>query len=293
MYRIGASRILPRLTKYLYILPALVFLGMFTIYPVLRSAVLSLFETDSVFSYFDFVGLEHYRKMFTSDVFWTVGRNTLVYGVLQVILSTVIGFGVALLANHKCRFSSLFKVAMFYPYILPWSVAAMMWMYALHPTRGLVNALLGIRIQWLNSYDLTLYVLVLISVWKTVGFNFLLFLSGLQQIPKEMYEAYRLESKNPFKSIWMITLPMLAPTTFVTVLLSIVGSFQSVDLIYMLTQGRPGNSTNTLIYYIYQEGITNWNIGYGSALSTFLFVCLLLFTVVYLMAGERKVNYDQ
>lgn len=281
------------LIKYAYILPALVFLGLFTLWPVVRSAALSLFETDAVLSFMDFVGFDHYREMFASDVFWTVGRNTLVYGVLQVLLSTAVGFVLALIANRKSRFASLFKVSMFYPYILPWSVAAMMWMYALHPTRGLVNALLGVRIQWLNSYDLTLYVLVLISVWKTVGFNFLLFLSGLQQIPREMYEAYRLESKNPFRAIWHITLPMLAPTTFVTVLLSIVGSFQSVDLIYMLTQGRPGNSTNTLIYYIYQEGITNWNIGYGSALSTFLFACLLVFTAVYLFIGERKVSYDQ
>lgn len=282
------------LKNYLFIAPAIIFLILFTIYPILRSVYLSFFNTDSVFSFMDFVGLAHYREMFASSVFWEVIANTAVYGVLNVILSTVLGLALALIANSRLNhLKSLFKVSLFYPYILPWTVVAMVWMYMLHPTRGIVNALLGTRIQWLNSYDLTLYVLVLISVWKTVGFNFLLFLSGLQSIPAELYEACRLESGSSFRSLWHITLPLLSPTTFVTVLLAIVGSFQSVDLVYIMTQGRPGNSTNTLIYYIYQEGIANWNIGYGSALSTFLFVSLLLFTIVYLFTCEKRVNYDQ
>lgn len=279
---------------YICVAPAQIFLTLFTIYPVLRSVYLSFHETDAVLSFMKFTGLSQYTAMFTSPVFWEVTKNTLVYGIVQVVLSTVLGLFLAVAANSKKnRLKSLFKISLFYPYILPWTVGAMIWMYLLHPTRGLVNILLGTRIQWLNSYELTLYVLALISVWKTVGFNFLLFLSGLQSIPKEMYEAYDLESKSRWKALIHITVPMLGPTTFVTVLLSIVGSFQSVDLIYMLTQGRPGNSTNTLIYYIYQEGITNWNIGYGSALSTFLFLCLLIFTVFYLRMGERNVNYDQ
>lgn len=280
-------------TGYLYIAPAIIFLLMFTIYPIFRSIYLSFYNTDTMFSFMDFVGLEHYREMFSNKVFWEVSWNTIVYGVLQVVLTTVLGLALALVANSKSnRFPALFKTAMFYPYILPWTVVAMVWMYMLHPTRGIINALLNVRIQWLNSYGLTLIVLVIISVWKSVGFNFLLFLSGLQSIPEDLYEAFHLESNNHLKSFWHITLPMISPTIFVAVLLSVVGSFQSVDLIYIMTQGRPGNSTNTLIYYIYQQGITSWNIGYGSALSTILFVVLLLFTVAYVVLSERKVNYE-
>ena len=102
-----------------------------------------------------------------------------------------------------------------------------------------------------------------------------------------------MDSKSVVKWVWHVVIPLISPTAFAVILLSVVGSFQSVDLIYILTQGRPGNSTNTMIYYIYQEGITNWDIGYGSALSTVLFLGLLLFTVVYLFVGERKVNYEQ
>lgn len=279
--------------NYLYVLPALLFLILFTAYPIIRSVYLSFFDTDAVFSFMKFVGLKHYKEMFQNAVFREVCGNTLIYGVLQVVFSTICGFLIALLANSKRNhFKSFFKVSLFYPYILPWTVGAMIWMYLLHPTRGMINALLNTRIQWLNSYDLTLYVLVFISVWKTVGFNFLLFLSGMQSIPKALYEAYSLDSKSSFGAVRYITIPMLGPTTFVTVLLSIVGSFQSVDLIYIMTQGRPGNSTNTLIYYIYQEGITSWNIGYGSALSTILFLCLLIFTMIYIWMGERKVQYE-
>lgn len=283
-----------QLKNYLYVIPALIFLVLFTIYPVLRSVYLSFYDTDSVFSYMQFVGVQHYVEMFQSEVFWEVCANTLIYGVLQVVLATVFGFILALIANsRRNKFKSLFKVSLFYPYILPWTVAAMVWMYMLHPTRGLLNAIFNTRIQWLNSYSLTLYVLVIISVWKTVGFNFLLFLSGMQGISEDLYEAFSLESGSVWKSIRYITIPMLAPTTFAAVLLAIVGSFQSVDLIYILTQGRPGNSTNTLIYYIYQEGITNWNIGYGSALSTVLFAGLLIFTIVYIALGEGKVGYEK
>lgn len=279
---------------YLFVAPAILFLALFTLYPILRSGFLSFFDTDQVFSFLEFVGFKHYREMFADPVFWEVAGNTLVYGGLQVLFTTLMGLGCALIANsRRNRLKGLFKLSMVYPYILPWTVAAMVWMYMLHPTRGVVNALLGTRIQWLNSYDITLYALVAVSVWKTMGYNFLLFLAGLQSIPQELYEAARLESDSWRKQLRHITLPLLSPTTFVAVLLSVVGSFQSVDLIYIMTQGRPGNSTNTLIYYIYQQGITSWNIGYGSALSTVLFAALLLFTVIYLSFGEKRISYER
>ncbi len=291
--KLSAHKLARACKPYLYVAPAILFLVLFTLYPILRSVYLSFFNTDQVFSFMEFVGLAHYREMFASPVFWEVAKNTLVYGVLQVIFTTVLGLLLALVANSRHgRFKSLFKVAVFYPYILPWSVAAMIWMYMLHPTRGLVNALLGLRIQWLNSYEITLLALVLVAVWKTAGFSFLIFLAGLQAIPGELYEAARLETGSRLKTFRYITLPMLSPTSFVSVLLSVVGSFQSVDLIYIMTQGRPGNATNTLIYYVYQQGVAGWNIGYGSALSTILFAALLIFTIIYILLGEKRVNYE-
>ena len=279
---------------YLFVTPAIGFLLVFTIYPIFKSIGLSFYDTDAIQSFMEFVGLKHYRDMFANNVFWEVMGNTMIYSVLQVVLTTVLGLLFALIANSKRnRCSSLFKVSLFYPYILPWTVAAMVWIYMLNPTRGIFNILLGTRIQWLNSYDLTLYVLIIICVWKTVGYNFLLFLSGLQSIPEELYEASKMETNSAFKTFWYITRPLLSPTTFIAVLFSIVGSFQSIDLIYIMTSGGPENATNTLIYYIYQQGIIRWNVGYGSALSTVLFVILLIFTILYIILGERRINYDR
>ena len=280
--------------NYIYVLPALIFLLLFTVYPILKSAYLSFFETDSVYSFMNYVGLSNYREMFADKTFWVVLKNTFVFAILQVILSTVLGFLFALIANNRyVKIKGLFRVASFYPYVCPWSVVAMIWMYLLHPSRGMINAVFKSRINWLNSYQYTLFVLILITVWKTVGFNLLLFLSGMQSIPHELYEAYSLESKKSIKAIRHITIPLLGPTTFVSILLSIVGAFQSVDIIYIMTQGRPGNSSNVLVYYIYQKGIASWNIGYASALSTVLVVLLLLFTAIYIRYGERIVKYDE
>ena len=124
-------------------------------------------------------------------------------------------------------------------------------------------------------------------------FNFLLFLSGLQSIPREFYEAAKLETNSWFHQFRYITLPMLSPTTFVVVLLAIIGSFQSVDLVYIMTQGGPANRTNVIIHYVYQQGIASWRLGYGSALSFLLFAVLLILTVVYLLFMEKRVQYER
>lgn len=282
-----------QIKPYLYTAPALVFLLLFTIYPILRQLVLSFYNTDAMFSRIEFAGLAHYREMFADPVFWEVAKNTLVYCSLQVIFSVLSGLVSALVANKGIgRLDPLFKTAVLYPYLLPWTAAAMIWMYLLHPTRGIVNALLGMRIQWLNDFQLTLYVLAFISAWKTAGFSFLLFLAGLQNIPRYLYDSFLLETNSRPLAFRYITLPMLGPAFFAALLLSVAGSFQSADIVYVATQGRPGNASNVLIYHIYQQGIARRNIGYGSALSTILFFALLAFTVCYILWGEKKIQYD-
>lgn len=282
------------LKPYLYVLPITLLLSVFTIFPILRTVFLSFTDTDAVISYLNFAGVRHYLEMVSSSVFWTIVFNTVLYSVVTVSVSVVIGFLCAVAANSKrTRLGGLFKVSMFYPYILPWTVAAMVWIYLYNPTRGVINHLLNTRIDWLNSYQFALWALMLVYIWKVAGFNFLLFLSGLQTIPEELYEAASLETRSHFQVLRYITVPLISPTTFVTILLAVVQSFQSVDLVYIMTSGRPGNATNVMIYSIYQEGIINWNVGYASALSTVLFLMLLVFTLLYLKMGERGVSYER
>ena len=279
---------------YIFIAPALVFLGTFTLFPIFRTLYLSFFRWGVLSPEPTFIGLENYREAFSSPIFWQVWRNTLTYSALTVAGTVFLGLLLAVLGNNeRIKGQTFFRTAMFYPHMLPWAVAAMVWMWMFQPRRGLINNLFGLRIDWLRSAEYALLALIIVAIWKGIGFNFLLFLSGLQSIPREFYEAAKLETNSWFHQFRYITLPMLSPTTFVVVLLAIIGSFQSVDLVYIMTQGGPANRTNVIIHYVYQQGIASWRLGYGSALSFLLFAVLLILTVVYLLFMEKRVQYER
>lgn len=289
-----ANRRLRLLKPYVFLAPAFVFLGAFTIYPILWTFVLGFFQWGVLSPEPVFVGLQNYRHAFASPTFGRVWQNTIVFSVATVSATVVLGLFLAILSESgKIRFKAFFRTALWYPHVIPWAVASMVWMWMYQPSRGLINNLFGLNIDWLRSATFALPALIVVAIWKGVGFNFLLYLSGLQSVPNEFYDAARLETSNRFRVFRYITLPMLSPTTFVVVLLSIIGSFQSVDMVYIMTQGGPANRTNLMIYYIYQQGISSWRLGYGSALSFVLFFVLLTLTSLYIVIMERRVHYDR
>ena len=279
---------------YLFILPMVIVFGVFSVYPMIRSIYLSFMETNATATEKTFVGLANYLAMLNDRRLPRIVQNTLIYGLSQVILSIGLGMLLAAIANsNSVKFRTLFRVSTFYPYILPMAVVAMVWIYLYNPHRGAINLLIGERIQWLNSYETVLPALIAVAVWKSLGFNFLLILAGMQNISQEFYEAASLETKSQVKQYFHITLPMLKPTLFNVILLSVTGSFQSMDLISIMTKGGPGDASNVMMYYIYQEGIISRRIGYGSALSTAFLLVLFAFTYVYLTYGERMVDYER
>ena len=279
---------------YLFILPMVLVFGVFSVYPMLRTIFLSLMETNATATEMSFVGVENFATMLADKRLPRIVWNTFIYGFAQVILSIVIGLFLAAIANSKnLRFRTLFRVATFYPYILPMAVVAMVWIYLYNPTRGAINLILGQRIQWLNSYDTVMPALILVSLWKSLGFNILMILAGMQNISQEFYEAASLETKSSVKQYFSITLPLLKPTLFTVILLSITSSFQSMDLVSIMTKGGPGDASNVMMYYIYQVGIISRRIGYGSALSTTFLLVLFMITSIYLRYGERLVDYER
>ena len=279
---------------YLFLAPALVFLGTFTLYPIIHTLYYSFFQWGVLSREPVFIGLANYREAFQSPVFWQVWRNTLIFSGTTVVATVVLGLFVAIMANtDKIKGKTFFRTAMFYPHMLPWAVAAMVWMWMYQPRRGLINNVFSLDVDWLRSASFALLALIIVAIWKGVGFNFLLFLSGLQAIPREFYEAAHLETSSALQVFRYITLPMLSPTTFVVGLLAVISSFQSVDLVYIMTQGGPANHTNVIIYYIYQQGIASWRLGFGSALSFMLFFIILLFTVLYIGVLEKRVQYER
>lgn len=288
------SHTLEKIKPYFYLAPMIVVFGIFSLYPIVRTFVLSFMDTNVTVTQARFVGLENYATMVGDRHFWRILGNTVIYSLSTVLFAILLGLVCAVVANSKAvRFRNLFRMATFYPYVLPIAVAAMIWIYIYNPNRGALNLILGARIQWLNSYETALLSLIIVSIWKSLGFNFLLILAGMQNISQEFYEAASLETNSGFQRFFRITLPMLSPTLFLTVLLAVTSSFQSMDLVAIMTQGKPGNASNVLMYYIYQQGIINGKIGYGSAISSVLLVALFLFTVVYMGRGERLVDYER
>lgn len=280
---------------YLMIILALFVFGCFFIYPIYYLIYLSFMKWDLLSPDKRFVGLQNYIDLATDPLFAQVLKNTLLYTFLTVAANMVLALGLALWMNRPGWSAGFLQSATFSPYIVSMVSVSVLWMWMMDPQYGLLNGLLravGLPgLQWLRSPDTSLLSLVLVSVWKQVGFYALIFLAGLQSIPKELYEAAALD-RTPFRRVFLkITLPMLSPTLFFLVVIGMINSFQVFDTISIMTAGGPVNSTNTLVYYIYQNGFQFFKIGYASAAGVVLMVMIGILTVLHFKFLERRVHY--
>ncbi|QQO08135.1 carbohydrate ABC transporter permease [Breznakiella homolactica] len=282
---------------YVLILPSMLFLISFTYYPVVRSFVLSLFRQVPGAGQ-SFIGFGNYAEMFGTELFRQVMWNNLIYSLGSTIPSIILGLIFALLLNGKIRGRGFFRFSFFYPTMIPIAAASMVWIFLFTQSYGLVNKILGIlhlpsNIDWLNSTPYAMVAIICVSIWKFAGYYMLLFLSGLQSIDPSYYEAALLEGASTWQKTYKITLPLLSPTTFFIVLMAIINSFQSVDQIYVMTRGGPYNTTNVLLYYIYQYGFVYWDTGTASTASSVLFIILLIITVIYYRGLQHFVSYER
>jgi ABC-type sugar transport system permease subunit len=213
-----------------------------------------------------------------------------------VLPAIVLAMAFAVLLNQKLRGQTAFRVSLFYANMVPTAAAAMIWVVIFTPGYGLLNYYLirlgGHGVEWLNDASYAMWALILVGVWKHVGYYMLLFLAGLQAISPELYEAAITEGANWWQRFRYVTLPLLTPTSFFVGIVAVIDSFQSVDQVYIMTKGGPYDSTNVLVYYIYQNAFQYADMGYGATLSVFLFVILLAFTVIYNRALSSRVTYE-
>ncbi|MBI2468941.1 MAG: sugar ABC transporter permease, partial [Candidatus Rokubacteria bacterium] len=269
---------------YLYILPTFLFLAVFTHYPIVKTFYLSLFKWNLATPQMEFVGLRNYLQAWSTPLFWQVLENNLLFALLTIPLSLALGLALALLINQKIRGLAIYRAALFYPTIIPMAAGAMIWLWILTPSYGLVNyygRALGLPdVHWLGHSDLALPALAAVGVWKRLGYSMVVFLAGLQMVPEHLYEAAVLEGAGPWQRFWRITLPLLSPTTFFVGLMAVIDSFQAIDQVYLMTQGGPGNHTNIFVFYIYQHAFRFFDLGYASAVSGILFLILLGLTVL-------------
>lgn len=274
---------------YLFVLPDALGLLIFVGAPMALSLSLGFFEVTG-FGGYRFVGLANYRRMLADPVFLQSLRVTLTYVVLLVPCLYATGLGLALLVQRRSRANGFFRSLFFMPQMVSLVVVALVWQVLLVDKIGIVNRTLSTiglgGISWLGDPTFALFAIVLVSVWFLMGFYMLIFLGGLQDIPKEYYEAAKIDGAGPVSSFFYITLPLLQPTSFFILLVSTVTAvcgLQTFDLIYVMTKGGPANSTQMAVYYIYQQAFLFNDFGYAAALASVLVFILIVMTLFLFM----------
>ncbi|HIS88766.1 TPA: sugar ABC transporter permease [Candidatus Avigastranaerophilus faecigallinarum] len=227
-----------------------------------------------------FEGLSNYIELFTTKEFWFILRNTIVYAISVTIFATLIPLILASIIKNKILGKELYKTAYFLPFITPMIVIAMVWQWIFDPNIGVVNYIFKSNLQWLYDQNLAMAVLIFVSVWKLVGYNMVIFLSGFSTINEQIYEAAKIDGASNKRIFFNITIPLLSPTIFFVLLITTISSFQVFDLIYLMTQGGPENSTNILVYWLYKNAFEFFDIGRASAIAYILFMFILILTII-------------
>jgi len=283
------------LTFYLLISPWLIGLLLFVLGPMVASLVFSFTRWD-LLSPATFIGLQNYEKMFTRDpLFWQSLKVTAIYTCVYVPMELAGGLVLALLLNQRLRFVGIFRTIYYLPSVLPGVAFVVLWMWILHPDVGLINTLLSyVGIQgprWLADPDWALPALLMMSLWG-LGRSMVIYLASLQGIPKHLYEAASIDGANSWHSFWKITLPMLTPTIFFNLVLSIISTFQTFTSAFVATDGGPLDSTLFYVLYLFRQAFQYFNMGYASALAWVLFLIILALTLLIVRSSGRWVYYE-
>lgn len=272
-----------------FVAPALVAIGVFFFVPVIAAFVLSFTDFDiyslANIEYARFIGVRNYQRILADPLFWTALKNTLYFLLVGGPLTIAVSLAAALLLNSKLvRFKTLLRTAYFAPVVTTLVAVAVVWRFVYHPRFGLLNYVLswfGVsQIDWLGDPVWAMPALILMAVWKNFGYNMIIFIAGLQNIPQELYEAASIDGAGAWQQFTSITIPMLAPTTLFITIITMIGYFQLFAEPYVMTQGGPLNSTLSIVLYMYQMGFRWWNMGYSAALAFVLFALILAASLV-------------
>lgn len=298
----GTSKTMSRLRKrqeltaWLLITPALAVMLVFTVYPVFRSGYLSLTKYSLGMTQPEFIGLKNYINLFNSSLFLKIMKNTLAFALMTVIPSMVCGLGLALLVNRKGKAVGFFRTSFFYPVVMPMIAVASVWMFIYMAKNGLFDQLLinfGLQpMNVLSNKRTVLPAMAVMYVWKESGYLMVFFLSGLQNVSEDVLEAARLDGASPIMILRKIILPLLAPTFLFVSTIAMTNCFKLVDHVVIMTEGAPNNASTMLLYYIYQQGFTNFNYGLSSALTIIMLVLLLIVSLPRFIRQDKKIHYN-
>ncbi|MGQ0508795.1 MAG: carbohydrate ABC transporter permease [Myxococcaceae bacterium] len=274
-----------RTQAYLLVAPAVAALLLVAAYPLLAAVYLSFQRFLLVFGERHFVGLDNYKFLLSDTRFWVALRNTAYFSVTAVLVEVVLGLGLALLLNRTLPGRGALRAAVLVPWAIPTVVSAKMWAWMFHPEHGLLSVP-GINL--LGSPGWAMHAAILVDVWKTTPFVALLLLAGLQSIPQEVYRAARIDGATPGRAFLFVTLPLLRPALAVTVLFRLLDALRVFDAVYVLTEGGPANTTETVSIYAYKTLMRSGDFGYGSTLAVVTFLCVAVLSALYLRATAVK-----
>ena len=283
-------------TAALYLLPSIILFSVFVFYPMFRTIYLSFFLTDQTGNAAIMVGFENFQYLLGSSEFQNSMKATALFVLYTVPLTIILALFFALLANEKLKGIGFFRTM--YSSTMGISVAAssVIWLFMFNPSIGMFNRLLSVfnfpQIQWLLDPEWALLSVSISTIWMNIGFSFLILLGGLQNIDEHLYESSRIDGAGYFYRLRRITLPMLSPTLFFIITISLINAFQTFGQIDILTKGGPSQSTNLIVYSIYREAFINYQFGTASAQAVILFLIILVVTILQFKLGERKVHYQ-
>ncbi len=285
-----------KLTPYLFVLPTILGLIIFRLGPVVV-AIWASFTRWNIQTPAKFLGLNNYLELLSSETFWLVFKNTILFVGIFVPGVMILAMLMAVMVNQKLRGISFFRGLYFVPYITAMVAVAMVWNWIFATRFGILNYML-VHIfhisnppAWLTDRTWALPALAIVAIWKQVGFQMLIFLAGLQGIPRSLYEAAAIDGANRGEQFFKITLPLLSPITFFTFVITVIEAFKTFEVTYAMTGGGPNNASTTLAYYIYQNAFIFGRMGFASALAMFLLLFVSLTTYLSFRLKSRMVEY--
>ena len=275
---------------YLYLIPVMILFILFVFWPFVKTIRLSFARTTPLGQVAQYVGLGNYKNIFTDGTFLNSLVTTLKFSVMRVILSIAIGFVLAIISTEKIKAKGFFRTVYALPMAISAAAASVVFMFIFHSSLGILNKALGTHIGWLTDKKYALIAVTIVSVWMAIGMNFIYLTAAIQSVPAELYESVALDGANFFQKHRHVTIPSISPTLFFLLIINVINSVQAYAEFKMMTQGGPAESTNVIVYEIYQEAFINSRFGVACAESVVLFVILIILTALQFRL-EKKVTY--
>jgi multiple sugar transport system permease protein len=279
---------------YLFLAPSLIVFGVFVFYPIGFALWASFTDWSLINQSPNFLQWANYSRLLADSRFWNAVKNTLYYTLGVVPVGTVISLCVAIAVNQRIRGIEIFRTIYFLPVITSTAIIAIVWTFLFDPDIGLLAyylKFLGFTTQgWLRDPNYAMPAVILVSIWKNMGFNMVIFLAGLQSISESLYEAASIDGANSWHSFWYVTLPQLRPTLTFVIVMSMISSFQVFDQVYVMTRGGPLFRTETVVQYIYHHGFETFQMSYASTVAIALLLVVLILTILQLRVLDRDIN---